>query len=104
MFGKLFGKKTGQARAAVSKLANRDLMEAVVYGSIYVAAADGELEDSELSKIETILSNNPALQGFGAELSTPSTVPRQISSRVPASCARTPRKNWATWRILQPKR
>jgi len=41
----------------------------VVYGSIYVAAADGELEETELSKIETILSNNPALQGFGAELS-----------------------------------
>ena len=69
MLGKLFGKKSGQARAAVAKLANRDLMEAVVYGLIYVAAADGELEDSELSKIETILSNNPALQGFGAELS-----------------------------------
>ena len=69
MLGKLFGKKSGQARAAVSKLANRDLMEAVVYGSIYVAAADADLEDSELSKVETILSNNPALQGFGAELS-----------------------------------
>jgi tellurite resistance protein TerB len=69
MLGKLFGKKSGQARAAVAKLANRDLMEAVVYGAIYVAAADGELEDSEMSKIETILSNNPALQGFGAELS-----------------------------------
>ena len=69
MLGKLFGKKSGQARAAVSKLANRDLMEVVVYGSMYGAAADGELEESELSKIETILSNNPALQGFGAELS-----------------------------------
>ena len=69
MLGKLFGKKSGQARAAVAKLANRDLMEAVVYGSIYVAAAGGDLEESELSKIETILSNNPALQGFGAELS-----------------------------------
>lgn len=69
MLGKLFGKKAGQARASVAKLANRDLMEAVVYGSIYVATADGELEESELSKVETILSNNPALQGFGAELS-----------------------------------
>ena len=69
MLGKLFGKKSGQARAAVSKLANRDLMEAVVYGAIYVAAADGDLEDVELQKVETILSNNPAPQGFGAELS-----------------------------------
>lgn len=52
MLGKLFGKKSGQARAAVAKLANRDLMEAVVYGSIYVAAADGDLEDSELTALE----------------------------------------------------
>lgn len=69
MLGKLFGKKSNQARAVVAKLANRDLMEAVVYGSIYVAVADGDLEDSELAKVETILSNNPSLQGFGAELS-----------------------------------
>ena len=53
----------------MAKLANRDLMEAVVYGAIYVAAADGDLKESELSKVETILSNNPSLQGFGAELS-----------------------------------
>lgn len=64
-----FGKKTGAARATVAKLANRDLMEAVVYGAIYVAASDGELEEAELAKIETILGNTSALQGFGAELS-----------------------------------
>lgn len=69
MLGKLFGKKTGQARAAVGKLTNRDLMEASVYGSIYVAAADGDLETSELDKLSNLLSNNPALKDFGAELS-----------------------------------
>lgn len=48
---------------------NRDLMQAVVYGAIYVAAADGELEPAELDKVEMILSNTPQLNGYGAELS-----------------------------------
>jgi tellurite resistance protein TerB len=69
LFGKVFGKKAGEVRAAAAVLTNRDLMQAVVYGSFYVAAADGELEESELKKIESLLENNPSLQGFGAELS-----------------------------------
>jgi tellurite resistance protein TerB len=63
------GKKTAQARAAMGKLENRDLMQAIVYGSVYVAAADGELSVAELDKIEMILGNTPQLQGYGAELS-----------------------------------
>ena len=69
MFGKFFGKKTGEARAAVAMMTNRDLMQACVYGCFYVAAADGDLEQSELDKIEKLISNAPALQGFGSELS-----------------------------------
>lgn len=64
-----FGKKKNEIRAAVAKLENRDLMQAIVYGAIYIAAADGELETEELDKIEVILSNTPQLQGYGAELS-----------------------------------
>lgn len=67
MFG--FGKKAAAARAGMAKLENRDLMQAIVYGSIYIAAADGDLEESELSKVEVILNNTPQLQGYGAELS-----------------------------------
>ena len=67
MFG--FGKKAAAARAGMAKLENRDLMQAIVYGAIYVAAADGDLEKEELDKVELILSNTPQLNGYGAELS-----------------------------------
>ncbi|WP_024717827.1 tellurite resistance TerB family protein [Pseudomonas putida] len=68
MFGlkKIFGKGR-EARAALGKLENRDLLQAVVYGCFYVAAADGEIEPAELDKIDRLLRNEPKLQGFGAE-------------------------------------
>jgi len=68
MFGKLFGKKAREARAAMAKIENRDLMEAAVYGVFYVAAADGEIEPQEVDKIDRLLRNAPQLQGFGGEL------------------------------------
>lgn len=68
MFG-LFSKKGREARQAVAKIENRDLMQAAVYGCFYVASADGEIEASELSKVESLLRNSPALQSFGTELS-----------------------------------
>lgn len=69
MFGlkKLFGKGR-EARAAMAKLENRDLLQGIVYGCFYVAAADGEIEPAELDKIDRLLRNEPKLQGFGAEL------------------------------------
>lgn len=69
MLGKLFGKKSGEARQALAVMTNRDLMQGAVYGVFYVAAADGDLEPAELEKIEKLIANAPALQGFGAELS-----------------------------------
>ena len=68
MFGKLFGKKGREARQAMAKLENRDLMQAIVYGCFYVAAADGDIEPAELDKIERLLRNEPKLSGFGTEL------------------------------------
>ena len=68
MFGKLFGKKGREARQAMAKLENRDLMQAIVYGCFYVAAADGDIESAELDKIERLLRNEPKLAGFGTEL------------------------------------
>ena len=67
MFG-MFSKKGREARQAVAKIENRDLMQAAVYGCFYVASADGEIETSELNKVESLLRNSPALQGFGVEL------------------------------------
>lgn len=42
MLGKLFGKGR-EARAAVAKMENRDMMQAAVYGCFYVASADGKM-------------------------------------------------------------
>lgn len=67
MFG-LFSKKGREARQAVAKIENRDLMQAAVYGCFYVASADGEIETSELNKVDALLRNSKALQGFGVEL------------------------------------
>lgn len=68
MFKSLFGKKSREARAAIGNLENRDLMQAIVYGCFYVAAADGDLEQAEVDKIDRLLRNNPKLANFGPEL------------------------------------
>lgn len=68
MFG-MFSKKGREARQAVAKIENRDLMQAAVFGCFWTASADGEIEASELAKTESLLRNSPALQGFGVELS-----------------------------------
>jgi tellurite resistance protein TerB len=68
MFGKMFGKKSREARQAMAKLENRDLMQAIVYGCFYVAASDGDLEQAEMDKIDRLLRNEPKLAGFGTEL------------------------------------
>ena len=70
MFGKLFGKKVNAARAEVKKLENRDLMEAMVGGTLLIAFADGECEESELQKIDQLLSSHKSLQHFGSEVSS----------------------------------
>lgn len=68
MFGKLFGKKVGDAKAELKKVENRDLMQAIVGGGLLVAAADGEIEESELKKLDELIRSNPALQHFGNEI------------------------------------
>ena len=67
MFG-LFGKKGREARKSLENLANADLMQAIVYGCIYVAAADGEIEAEEMKRIEGMLANDKKLANFGNEL------------------------------------
>jgi len=68
LLSNLLGKNGSQARQALGNLENKDLMQAIVYGCYYVAAADGELEPAEVEKVDRLLQNNPKLQGFGAEL------------------------------------
>lgn len=64
----MFKRKKREASAAISVLTNRNLMEAVVWGAFYVAAADGTIDDAEMKKLEKLISNTPELKGFGAEL------------------------------------
>lgn len=63
-----FKRRSAEAAAVMAKSMNRDLMQGVVYGAIYVGAADGDLSEAELKKTEKLIANNPLLKGFGAEL------------------------------------
>lgn len=66
--GKFFGKKAVVAKENLKRLENKDLMEAMVGGCMLIAFADGECEESELKKIDQILSSSKALEGFGNEI------------------------------------
>ena len=66
MFG--FGKKVNKVKQEVKKMENRDLLEAVVGGCLLVAAADGDIEDSEVKKIDSLLRTNKNLAHFGSEI------------------------------------
>ena len=70
MFGmkKLFGKQVGNAQAEMKKVVNRDLMQAIVGGGLLVAAADGEIEASEVSKLDELIRSNQNLTHFGSEI------------------------------------
>lgn len=68
----LFKKKATQAftqaNAEVKKVENRDFMEAAIGVMVLVAAADGEIEPSELQKLQKTIETLPELQGFGSEI------------------------------------
>ena len=63
MFAKLFGKK---AEAVVQKYSGRtDFLEAVCAGAALIAAADGEIEDSEVdAAVKAVKANKALAQGF----------------------------------------
>lgn len=63
-----FKKKAGNMSNELKKVENRDLMEAIVGGSLLVAAADGSIDESELLSLEAQISSNQNLQHFGAEI------------------------------------
>lgn len=67
-FGKMFGKKVNEGKAEMSKVQNRDLMQAIVGGAMLVAYADGECEDAEMAKLDKTISALPELQHFGSEI------------------------------------
>lgn len=72
MFGfakKVFGKNTQGAKEALAKVENRDLMQGICGAALLIAAADGEIEATEVSKLEATIRALPALAHFGAEIS-----------------------------------
>lgn len=73
-----FLKRNAQsAKAELHKVENRDLMEAIVAGSLLVAFADGNCEDSELQNLEKLIAANENLRHFGGEINT--TIARFMS-------------------------
>jgi tellurite resistance protein TerB len=68
MFKKKLTQAASQANAEVKKVENRDFMEAAIGGMILVSAADGEIEASELQKLQKTIETLPELQGFGSEI------------------------------------
>ena len=67
IFSFLKNKGSEAANAAGQKavrLENGDLVEAVVFGSVRMAHADGDLEDSELENLQKQLEGNDIFEGF----------------------------------------
>ena len=69
MFGKSFARMFKGAQVEVSKLENRDLMEAMVGGCALAMAANGVIDDKEVKTTDDLLRSNKNLEHFGAELS-----------------------------------
>lgn len=67
MFG-LFKKKAAAVKVELHKVENRDLMEAIVAGSILVAYADGDCSPEELQKLSDVIAANDNLAHFGSEI------------------------------------
>lgn len=49
---------------AANKVKNKDIMEAIVAGCLLIAAADGEIEASEIEKMGKLISANESLSAF----------------------------------------
>lgn len=65
MFG--WKRKAKEITSNLFKAENRKLLQAVVGAGIWISAADGNIEDAEVAKLEKIISSNKHLQVFGAE-------------------------------------
>lgn len=68
LLGGFFKKKKAAMEVKVSKVENRDLMEAIVAGAVLVAFADGDCSGDELQKLDSIIAVNDNLKHFGSEI------------------------------------
>ncbi|MCS5736628.1 TerB family tellurite resistance protein [Herbiconiux daphne] len=65
MFG--WKRKAKEIKTDLIKADNRKLLKAVVGAGIWISAADGNIEDSEVQKLEKVISSNANLKIYGAE-------------------------------------
>ena len=70
MFG--FKRRAKEIKTDLIKADNRKLLKAAVGAGIWISSADGNIEDSEVKKLEKVISSNQHLKVFGGE--TTSTV------------------------------
>ena len=68
MLGKFFGKKAAEIKTAGAKISNKDLVEAVVSGSLLVAFADGSCGDEEISALEAVLASDDQFDSWRSEI------------------------------------
>lgn len=68
MFG-LFSKKAKKAVVALNKAEHTAMAKAIIAGGVLVAAADGNIEDSELEALRSVIQNNSTLKAFVPEAS-----------------------------------
>ena len=77
MFGQLFGKKAAEA---VSKFSGRtDYLEAVCAAAALIAAADGEIEDSEIAATSKAISANKILRDNFDQSTIDQTVEKMLA-------------------------
>jgi tellurite resistance protein TerB len=67
MFG-LLRKKGAAAREAAEKMGKKDLVEAICAACVLVSAADGDIEESELAAMQSIIENHDAVALFRGEI------------------------------------
>lgn len=67
-FGKLFGKKAKEAANAVAKMENKDLMEALGWGSMLAVYCNGTPKTEDLDKAREMVTNHPSMAAFKADI------------------------------------
>lgn len=68
MLGKFFRKKKEEAQQAISKIENKDLMEAIVAASVLVANANKTFSNEGMLKLQGIIEVNPSLKHLQSEI------------------------------------
>lgn len=67
-FGKKVSKKAVELKQASARIENKDLVEAVVMGSLLVAFRDGNCDDNEIKALEGVLSSDKQFETWQGQI------------------------------------